>query len=509
MKELKSLAEAMAAALSAKGITIKHGQALDVLAVLSGTKDWNALNAVLQQRRSTLALRQALQGLLGAADSLAARAGDTPEWSDGGFAREACKKARTALAGLPESEELDGSVDYVMAVDAADQRLWIGVDNISVYIRRNDEGVSVDLYPMGAEDGESLAGTWALFQDAEADEPAAGDHSQAFEEFPQTWVIFSRSEEDISGDAGFWSNEFGWSLREHATLFNSREKAVFDLPYSAGNDAVWVGLLKPFRVSLTELGESDPILFECHAEDVDHATEQAENAYPGCAVHLAEVVTTPRASTIDSHVRKVYDLIASAKAWEFDDSPVITDVVLDELRGDPENEVFYFTWAVDDELYSEKITEEDLARCTLREDGMLLFPDADGGPMSLRCFGLVAAQALQPKSKGVPHICGYPGEHGGDCPACAEAKVAARDLAAEWVGQHYGVNFDAESATRKDEWIARFMEAHSTDNPLFPLSDWEYEVENGDTRVGYAEWLSDKLESQHHDRDSGVLDTNE
>lgn len=503
MKELKSLAEAMAAALSAKGITVKHGQALDVLAVLSGTKDWNALNAVLQQRRNTLALHQALQGLLGAADSLAAHAGDTPEWNDGGFAREACRKARAALAGLPQSEELDGSVDYVMAADAADQRLWVEVNNISVYIRRNDEGVSVDLYPLGAEDGESMAGTWALFQDAAADD-AVTDGPEAF---PQTWVVYSRSEEDISGDAGYWSNDFGWSLREHATLFSSREKAEFNLPYSAGNDAVWVGLLKPFRVSLTEVGESDPILFECHAENADHATEQAENAYPGCEVHLAEVVAAPQAPSADRRVRKVYDLIASAKAWGIDDSPVITDVLLDELRGDPENQVFHFTWTVDDELYSETLTEDDLARCTLREDGMLLFPDADGGPMSLRCFGPVAAQALQVKSKNAPHICGLGGEHDGDCPACAEAKVASRDLAAEWVGQHYGVNFDAESATRKDEWIARFMDAHSTDNPLFPLSDWEYEVANGDTRIGYAEWLSNRLESQGHDREAGLLDT--
>lgn len=501
MKEPKSLAKAMVAALSAKGIAIKQGQALDVLAVLSGTKDWNALSAVLQQRRNTLALRHALQGMLDMAYHLADEAGDSPDWNDGGIAREACKVARAALAELPESEVLDGSVDYVMAEGAEDQRLWIGVDNISVYIRRNDEGVSVDLYPLGAEDGDSMAGTWALFQDAEADDPD--------EAFPQTWVIFSRSEEDMSGDGGYWSNEFGWTLRENATPFSTGEKAVFNLPHSAGGDAQWVGLLKPFRVSLTESGESDPILFECYAEDVGHATEQAEDAYPGCKVHLAEVAVTPSASTAGSHVRKVYDLIANAKAWEFDDSPVITDVSLDELRGDPENEVFHFTWAVDDELYSETLTEDDLARCTIREDGMLLFPDADGGPMELRCFGPVAAQALQPESTGTPHICGRSGDNQGDCPACLEARVAARDLAAEWVGLHYGVNFDAESPARKDEWIARFMDAHSTDNPVFPLSDWEYEVANGDTRIGYAEWLANKLESQHYDRESGMLDTDE
>ena len=37
---------------------------------------------------------------------------------------------------------------------------WITVGNVSVYIKRADEGVSVDLYPTDGEDDESLAGTW-------------------------------------------------------------------------------------------------------------------------------------------------------------------------------------------------------------------------------------------------------------------------------------------------------------------------------------------------------------
>jgi hypothetical protein len=46
---------------------------------------------------------------------------------------------------------------------------WVTVGNISVYIRRNDEGVSVDLYPRGDEDSESLSGCWATFAEAEPD----------------------------------------------------------------------------------------------------------------------------------------------------------------------------------------------------------------------------------------------------------------------------------------------------------------------------------------------------
>jgi len=44
---------------------------------------------------------------------------------------------------------------------------WITVGNISVYIRKNESGVAVDLYSAGDEMGESLAGTWLTYAEAE------------------------------------------------------------------------------------------------------------------------------------------------------------------------------------------------------------------------------------------------------------------------------------------------------------------------------------------------------
>lgn len=32
------------------------------------------------------------------------------------------------------------------------------------------------------------------------------------------------------------------------------------------------------------------------------------------------------------------------------------------------------------------------------------------------------------------------------------------------------------------------------ENPAHPVSDWQYEVENGDTRLGYWEWVVCQLE---------------
>src|SRR5690606_38988890 len=37
------------------------------------------------------------------------------------------------------------------------------------------------------------------------------------------------------------------------------------------------------------------------------------------------------------------------------------------------------------------------------------------------------------------------------------------------------------------------------DNDRFPVLDWKYEVANGDTRLGYAEWLAKNLEQWEHE----------
>jgi len=44
--------------------------------------------------------------------------------------------------------------------------VWITIDNISVYLRRHDWGVCIDLYPIEQEDADSLASTWLTFDEA-------------------------------------------------------------------------------------------------------------------------------------------------------------------------------------------------------------------------------------------------------------------------------------------------------------------------------------------------------
>lgn len=59
----------------------------------------------------------------------------------------------------------------------------------------------------------------------------------------QDWVIYSASEAAVSEDnAGFWSNEYGWTTFNLATRFGGCD---LDLPVARNNDAVLI-LAKKF-----------------------------------------------------------------------------------------------------------------------------------------------------------------------------------------------------------------------------------------------------------------------
>lgn len=44
---------------------------------------------------------------------------------------------------------------------------WITVKNLSVYLKRTDEGVVVDIFVLGYEAEDPLASTYAFFNEAE------------------------------------------------------------------------------------------------------------------------------------------------------------------------------------------------------------------------------------------------------------------------------------------------------------------------------------------------------
>lgn len=60
------------------------------------------------------------------------------------------------------------------------------------------------------------------------------------------YAIYSANEAAVGDGCGYWSNEFGWTDVEQATLFAMDEVDECHLPVSTCEDARWVEI-DPFR----------------------------------------------------------------------------------------------------------------------------------------------------------------------------------------------------------------------------------------------------------------------
>lgn len=103
---------------------------------------------------------------------------------------------------------------------------------------------------------------------------------------PAPWVIWSPYEHRRSGDGGgFWSEEDGWTRLEAATRYSERPQGL--LPICNGSSqALYVGGMRDFRLLVrersSEAEDEPPMFFQCFADDLPHAIEQALDMYPGC-----------------------------------------------------------------------------------------------------------------------------------------------------------------------------------------------------------------------------------
>ncbi len=71
-------------------------------------------------------------------------------------------------AALVALNPFESGCDFTLLDDQVSA--WVTIGNISVYLKRCDEGVSVDLFPSGGEGEGSIASTYALFEEAQTEE---------------------------------------------------------------------------------------------------------------------------------------------------------------------------------------------------------------------------------------------------------------------------------------------------------------------------------------------------
>jgi hypothetical protein len=93
-------------------------------------------------------------------------------------------------------------------------------------------------------------------------------------------------------------------------------------------------------------------------------------------------------------VQLLFEAIKSADAWVVADSPLLADISESvEPNGNPENEVFLFSWTDGESEFSEKVTEEDLQNAVI-EGNMVTISDPDGD-YGVTCYYLVPVNILE------------------------------------------------------------------------------------------------------------------
>lgn len=109
------------------------------------------------------------------------------------------------------------------------------------------------------------------------------------------YILYSLEEATRSDGAGFWSNTYGWTTRDLATRFSLTDGPL-NKPVTGGDVILMrsdASCTEQWVVTLREQDEDtgghqdEEIDFECWADDVEHAREQAANAYPGCNILAA------------------------------------------------------------------------------------------------------------------------------------------------------------------------------------------------------------------------------
>lgn len=151
------MSKATALGFTKNGTPMVIDQAREIVAAEEGHRNWHALRASLETQR---------EAQTPDAGVLLQLVRDLVTWAEhtGGWEAPVWDRARRLVDNSKEaSEAILQPGEYVLA--EGHEAVWVTVDNLSAHLRRTDEGLSMSIYPLGQKDSESLAETFAFFNE--------------------------------------------------------------------------------------------------------------------------------------------------------------------------------------------------------------------------------------------------------------------------------------------------------------------------------------------------------
>lgn len=205
-------------------------------------------------------------------------------------------------------------------------------------------------------------------------------------------------------------------------------------------------------------------------------------------------------------VEALFDLITRAEAYEFSDSPLLTEITIaNEPTGDPDEEVLFFVWDDPEEgTFTESVTAADLETATFT--GKFIKFQDNRKLVLYRMYPLLTELAEANSAvEATPCVQGSIQFNAptvsSTCWAIDMCRLAKIDLVEaqeeeikgrwDWLDRHG----NASDCSLETEEAA----AEDAIETLYPKDDWKYEVENGDTRLGYQDWVESKIHSDLDD----------
>lgn len=381
IKSLKKAAGVVEAYLESIGKSVKHTQALEVVARAYGHKNWNVLQGSPTGRLTNL----------------------NPEIQELPTHESGCRKCGSPVVHGYCSDDTCPCSDWPQYVSltslngktAAEISAEYGiVKRIRVSATLNDDAVLTTL--------EFDAGPWfAQASDEDIRELREigwrGDYAA-----DEVALFFEDTNSDIANLVGFCQGTQGSDNPIGFECAVDGDEAMNWLKFN--KTQLWAKFLcQDNNVDLVEATEEEirgrwDWLCGNDACDMSFETEgeAAINAVlvlgldSGVHAISEEPRVAPSVNTRNTpfDAMALYNRIRDAGAWQFSDSPLITRITVADFAGrDPSNEVFYFAWETDGLEWSVILTEDDLINARV-EGNKVIYPGEDGEEV-LELFDIV------------------------------------------------------------------------------------------------------------------------